>query len=102
MNRRIARTAVLVALTWLLAASNTEAFWRGGFYRGGYGGFARGYTYHNPYTGGFYHGGAAYNPYTGRYAAGRSFYNPYTNRYGHAAAVYNPYTGRYAYHYGVW
>src|SRR5271156_5226785 len=102
MNRRIVLAALLAALTWLLTASSASAYWRGGFARGGYGGYARGFSYHNPYTGGSYSRGSAYNPYTGRYHAEGSYYNPYTNRYGHAGATYNPYTGRYAYHYGSW
>src|SRR5437879_5177037 len=99
MNRRIVLAALLAALTWLMGASNAEAFWRGGGYRGAYGGFARGYSYHNPYTGGYNRGASGHNPYTGRYGASRSYYNPYTGNSGHAAAAYNPYTGRYAYHY---
>jgi hypothetical protein len=95
MKTRRLVTATVVALVWLAAAPNVEAF---RFYR--FGGVGRAVHY-NTWTGGIYHGGVAgYNPYTGRYAAGRAYYNPYTGRYGYAGEVYNPYTNRYAYRYG--
>jgi hypothetical protein len=85
MHHRMILAILLAGIVWLTAASDAPAFYRGGYYRGSYGGYARTRTAYNPYSGGYYHSASAYNPYTGRY--------------GTAGAVYNPYTGRYAYGY---
>ena len=78
MKRKIALAAVLAAMTSLLVASNTNAYFRYA-YRGGYGGYHYG-GYHSSYG---YH-----NPYTGTTASAQAYHNPYTgNTAVHTSAV---------------
>jgi hypothetical protein len=97
MTQRAFLTGFLATVLWLAGASSADASYRGGFYRGSYGGWGRSQTYYNRYTGGYHHAAGGYNPYTGRYGGTRSYYNPYTGWGGTIKAVHDPYTGRLTY-----